>query len=165
MFSGGGFMSSQSTQSTDSGSFTTKVNLSLSLWFSLINLSGFCFFFFGLQSRGELGLLPLTVKQISDAYLSSDDKSNFMIDGVDANIVWFLNSPNLFFGFWYSCNVPQHKIRHGCLDFSPKMQVVWNWVWPISSSFEIWAEMNGFSSTAVKCTLAGFSQICALFIR
>ncbi|KAJ8634599.1 hypothetical protein MRB53_008866 [Persea americana] len=62
MFSGGGFMSSQSTQSTDSGSFTTK-------------------------SRGGLGLLPLTVKQISDAYLSSDDKSNFMIDGVDANIV------------------------------------------------------------------------------
>lgn len=32
-------------------------------------------------------MLPLTVKQINDAFLSSDDKSNFVIDGVDVNNV------------------------------------------------------------------------------
>ncbi|RWW14582.1 hypothetical protein BHE74_00023662, partial [Ensete ventricosum] len=31
-----------------------------------------------------LGVLPFTVKQISEAYHSNDDKSNFVVDGVDA---------------------------------------------------------------------------------
>lgn len=40
-----------------------------------------------LQNRDVQALLPLTVKQINDAFLSSDDKSNFVIDGVDVNNV------------------------------------------------------------------------------
>ena len=42
-----------------------------------------------LQNRDVQALLPLTVKQINDAFLSSDDKSNFVIDGVDVNNVSF----------------------------------------------------------------------------
>nr|CAD1843629.1 unnamed protein product [Ananas comosus var. bracteatus] len=57
LFSGGGFMPSQATQTPESG-------------FS--------------KSRGVQTLLPLTVKQIREAYQSSDDKSNFVIDGVEA---------------------------------------------------------------------------------
>lgn len=40
-----------------------------------------------LQNRDVQALLPLTVKQINNAFLSSDDKSNFVIDGVDVNNV------------------------------------------------------------------------------
>ncbi|RVW75507.1 Replication protein A 32 kDa subunit A [Vitis vinifera] len=45
--------------------------------------------FFSCQSmnRDTQALLPLTVKQISEAFLSSDDKSNFLIDGVEVNNV------------------------------------------------------------------------------
>ncbi|XP_038974489.1 replication protein A 32 kDa subunit B-like [Phoenix dactylifera] len=60
LFSGGGFMPSQATQTPDST-------------FS--------------KSRGAQGVLPLTVKQISEAYHSNDDKSNFVVDGVDASNV------------------------------------------------------------------------------
>lgn len=56
-FSGGGFMPSQATQTADH-SFSPARN------------------------RDAQSLLPLTVKQINDAFLSSDDKSNFLIDGV-----------------------------------------------------------------------------------
>ncbi|XP_047308516.1 replication protein A 32 kDa subunit A isoform X2 [Impatiens glandulifera] len=56
-FSGGGFMPSQSTQTADH-SFSPAKN------------------------RDTQSLLPLTIKQINDAFLSSDDKSNFLIDGV-----------------------------------------------------------------------------------
>ncbi|XP_072063865.1 replication protein A 32 kDa subunit B isoform X2 [Arachis hypogaea] len=63
-FSGGGFMPSQTTQSHDSSStFTTSRN------------------------RDAQSLLPLTVKQINDAYNSSDNKSNLIVDGVDVNTV------------------------------------------------------------------------------
>ncbi|XP_062165204.1 replication protein A 32 kDa subunit B [Alnus glutinosa] len=61
-FSGGGFMPSQATQAADS-SFSSSKN------------------------REIQSLLPLTVKQITEAFLSSDDKSNFTIDGVDVNNV------------------------------------------------------------------------------
>ncbi|CAK9329845.1 unnamed protein product [Citrullus colocynthis] len=61
-FSGGGFMPSQTTQAPDR-SFSPAKN------------------------RDVQALLPLTVKQINDAFLSSDDKSNFVIDGVDVNNV------------------------------------------------------------------------------
>ncbi|XP_050936916.1 replication protein A 32 kDa subunit B-like isoform X1 [Cucumis melo] len=61
-FSGGGFMPSQTTQAPDH-SFSPAKN------------------------RDVQALLPLTVKQINDAFLSSDDKSNFVIDGVDVNNV------------------------------------------------------------------------------
>ncbi|KAJ6831803.1 replication protein A 32 kDa subunit B-like [Iris pallida] len=67
-FSGGGFMPSQATQTTDhssSSSSSTKV-------------------------RGAQGVLPLTVKQISEAYHSNDDKSSFAIDGIDASNVRLL---------------------------------------------------------------------------
>ncbi|KAF6142313.1 hypothetical protein GIB67_023338 [Kingdonia uniflora] len=57
-FSGGGFMPSQATQATDFGASPTK-------------------------SRDTLGCLPLTVKQINEVYQTSDDKSNFVVDGVD----------------------------------------------------------------------------------
>lgn len=63
LFSGGGFMLSQATQTPESG-------------FS--------------KSRAGQGILPLTVKQISEAYDSNDDKSNFVVDGVDATNVKLL---------------------------------------------------------------------------
>ncbi|KAA8535599.1 hypothetical protein F0562_030602 [Nyssa sinensis] len=61
-FSGGGFMPSQATQTADP-SFSSAKN------------------------RDTQPLLPLTVKQISEAFQTSDDKSNFLIDGVDVNNV------------------------------------------------------------------------------
>ncbi|GFQ01427.1 replication protein a 32 kDa subunit b [Phtheirospermum japonicum] len=61
-FSGGGFMPSQTTQTADP-SFSPAKN------------------------RDAQALLPLTVKQISEAFQSSDDKANFLIDGVDVNNV------------------------------------------------------------------------------
>lgn len=39
------------------------------------------------RNRDTQALLPLTVKQISEAFLSSDDKSNFLVDGVEVNNV------------------------------------------------------------------------------
>ncbi|XP_051148609.1 replication protein A 32 kDa subunit B-like isoform X2 [Andrographis paniculata] len=61
-FSGGGFMPSQATQTADPA-FTPAKN------------------------REAQALLPLTVKQISEAFQASDDKANFLIDGVDVNNV------------------------------------------------------------------------------
>ncbi|KAL6521187.1 hypothetical protein OROGR_017756 [Orobanche gracilis] len=61
-FSGGGFMPSQATQTADP-SFSPAKN------------------------RDAQALLPLTVKQINEAFQSSDDKANFLIDGVDVNNV------------------------------------------------------------------------------
>ncbi|KAF7838960.1 replication protein A 32 kDa subunit B-like [Senna tora] len=61
-FAGGGFMPSQETQDPDSSFYSSK-------------------------NRDAQALLPLTVKQISDAFQSSDDKSNVIIDGVDVNNV------------------------------------------------------------------------------
>lgn len=62
-FSGGGFMPSQATQTTEpSPSMFSK-------------------------NRDTQTLVPLTVKQISKALLSNDDKVNFLIDGVDVNNV------------------------------------------------------------------------------
>ncbi|KAK7329782.1 hypothetical protein VNO77_23961 [Canavalia gladiata] len=59
-FSGGGFMPTQTTQGPDSSFFPSK-------------------------NRDAQSLLPLTVKQINDAFQSSDDKTNLIIDGVDVN--------------------------------------------------------------------------------
>ncbi|KAH6768065.1 hypothetical protein C2S51_013401 [Perilla frutescens var. frutescens] len=39
------------------------------------------------KSRDTQGFLPLTVKQISEAFQASDDRTNFLIDGVDVNNV------------------------------------------------------------------------------
>lgn len=40
-----------------------------------------------LQGRDTYGIVPVTVKQISEASDSGDDKSNFVINGVDvANV-------------------------------------------------------------------------------
>ncbi|KAM3375214.1 replication protein A 32 kDa subunit A isoform X1 [Capsicum galapagoense] len=58
-FSGGGFISSQ-------GADTSRTSA---------------------KSRDSPPLLPLTIKQISQAIQSSDEKSNFVIDGVDVNNV------------------------------------------------------------------------------
>nr|ADE75749.1 unknown [Picea sitchensis] len=64
LFSGGGFMPSQATQVNEGG-------------FSSVRKSG-----------TATGLLPLTVKQISQATQKpSDENSNFTIDGVDVNNV------------------------------------------------------------------------------
>lgn len=62
-FSGGGFMPSQATQTTDPAPSAYSKN------------------------RDVQTLIPLTVKQISKALQSSDDKVNFLIDGVDVNNV------------------------------------------------------------------------------
>lgn len=61
-FSGGGFMPSQAIQTADP-SFSPAKN------------------------RDSQPLTPLTVKQINEAFQSSDDKTNFLIDGVDVNNV------------------------------------------------------------------------------
>ncbi|KAF7815244.1 replication protein A 32 kDa subunit B-like [Senna tora] len=61
-FAGGGFMPSQATQGPDSSFYSSK-------------------------NRDAQVLLPLTIKQISDAFQSSDDKSNMIIDGVDVTNV------------------------------------------------------------------------------
>lgn len=63
LFSGGGFMPSQATQSNDHSFSPAKPN------------------------RANQCLLSVTVKQISDACQSSDERSNFIIDGVDVNNV------------------------------------------------------------------------------
>ncbi|XP_020202714.1 replication protein A 32 kDa subunit A [Cajanus cajan] len=61
-FSGGGFTSSQPSQLNDSSPAASK-------------------------SRDSQGLVPVTVKQISEASQSGDEKSNFAINGVDLNNV------------------------------------------------------------------------------
>ncbi|KAE9586482.1 putative replication factor A protein [Lupinus albus] len=61
-FSGGGFVSSNSTQLNDSSPAHSR-------------------------SRETQGLVPVTVKQISEASHSGDEKSSFVINGVDLNNV------------------------------------------------------------------------------
>ncbi|XP_019457364.1 PREDICTED: replication protein A 32 kDa subunit A-like [Lupinus angustifolius] len=61
-FSGGGFVSSQSTELNDSSPAHSR-------------------------SRESHGLVPVTVKQISEASHSGDEKSSFVINGVDLNNV------------------------------------------------------------------------------
>ncbi|XP_024019745.1 replication protein A 32 kDa subunit B [Morus notabilis] len=61
-FSGGGFMPSEATQTPDT-SFSPAKN------------------------RDVQALLPLTVKQINDAIMPGNEKSEFLIDGVDVNNV------------------------------------------------------------------------------
>ncbi|GMN52055.1 hypothetical protein TIFTF001_021210 [Ficus carica] len=61
-FSGGGFMPTEATQAPDS-SFSPAKN------------------------RDVQALLPLTVKQISDAFMPGNEKSEFVVDGVDVNNV------------------------------------------------------------------------------
>ncbi|MCL7043229.1 hypothetical protein MKW94_012755 [Papaver nudicaule] len=62
-FGGGGYMpSSQATQTTEQGSSTAK-------------------------GRDSKGLLPLTVKQISQACIKNEDKANFVVDGVEVHTV------------------------------------------------------------------------------
>ncbi|KAG2389994.1 Replication protein [Vigna angularis] len=61
-FSGGGFMSSQPSNFNDSSPAPPK-------------------------SRETQGLVPVTVKQISEASQTGDEKSNFVINGVDLNNV------------------------------------------------------------------------------
>ncbi|GJR63403.1 replication protein A 32 kDa subunit B [Tanacetum coccineum] len=63
-FSGGGFMPSQATQTADHPTSSSST-----------------------KSRDGHTLIPLTVNQISKALQSSDDKVNFLIDGVDVNNV------------------------------------------------------------------------------
>jgi hypothetical protein len=58
-----------------------------------------------LQNRDIQSLLPLTVKQIKEALLLSDDKSNFTIDGVDVNNVGF---SKLDFACVYSFDFSYH---------------------------------------------------------
>lgn len=60
LFAGNNFMSAQSTQALDPPISPAK-------------------------SHAPQRLLPLTVKQIAESCFSSDDKSNFTVDGVEAN--------------------------------------------------------------------------------
>ncbi|KAL3536017.1 hypothetical protein ACH5RR_004478 [Cinchona calisaya] len=62
-FSGGGFMPSQATQTTADTSFSPAKN------------------------RDTQTLIPLTVKQISEAFQSNDDKMNLVVDGAEVNNV------------------------------------------------------------------------------
>jgi hypothetical protein len=52
--------------------------------FKIYRFTEFCAFFFCLlKNRDSQGLVPVTVKQISEASHSGDEKSNFSINGVD----------------------------------------------------------------------------------
>ena len=61
---------------------------SITACFSFNILWGFVFW---LQSRETQGLVPVTVKQISEASQSGDEKSNFVINGVDVTNVLFIS--------------------------------------------------------------------------
>lgn len=72
-------------------------NWLISLWF----VHFIYLFSFLLQNRDAQSLLPLTVKQINDAFQSSDDKSNLVIDGVGVNTVGYLFILlSISYGFW-----------------------------------------------------------------
>lgn len=43
-----------------------------------------------MQSRETPGLVPVTVKQISEASHSGEEKANFAINGVDITNVYFI---------------------------------------------------------------------------
>lgn len=47
-------------------------------------------FNYSMQSRESPGLIPVTVKQISEASHSGEEKANFVINGVDITNVYFL---------------------------------------------------------------------------
>ncbi|KAI5414986.1 replication protein A 32 kDa subunit B [Lathyrus oleraceus] len=64
-FSGGGFTTTQTTPGGDSPFAPSK-------------------------NRDAQALLPLTIKQINDAFQASDDKSNLTIDGVDVGTISLL---------------------------------------------------------------------------
>ena len=90
-------MPSQATQVPDSGVSPAKVrNRAYS------SLSPFFWKIYVLfrQSRGSQGVVPLTVKQISEAYHLSDDKSNFIVDGVEVSNVIFRREIYLFTRFY-----------------------------------------------------------------
>ncbi|GLT52889.1 hypothetical protein SLA2020_261990 [Shorea laevis] len=86
-FSGGGFTFSQQSQPSDSDPLWR--NQTGFMCFALSHGVSLCpsFFWWGLQSRETQGLVPVTVKQISEASQSGDEKSTFVINGVDvANV-------------------------------------------------------------------------------
>lgn len=106
LFSGGGFMPSQTTNAPEGSGGITKVCLSRNPAQSPIVLfltpkSDSHFPFVGspcAQTRGAQTLLPLTVKQIMDASQTNDDKSSFAVNGTEVSTVRILPlRPGLFF--------------------------------------------------------------------
>lgn len=98
-------------------------------------LSLFC-----LQSRGAPIVLPLTVKQISEAYHSNDDKSNFVIDGADASNVNFSDSPSAetlirswawWFGWCRSIGVGSGEATGNCNEQGREghWRLIFPWWW------------------------------------
>ncbi|KAH7544666.1 hypothetical protein FEM48_Zijuj01G0010000 [Ziziphus jujuba var. spinosa] len=83
-FSGGGFMPSQATQTPDPAFSPSK--RPPRIWSLSVSVSGRVLVLV-YRNRDIQALLPLTVKQISDAYVSGNEKSEFVIDGVDVSNV------------------------------------------------------------------------------
>lgn len=55
-----------------------------------------------IQGREAPGLVPVTVKQISEASHSGEEKANFVINGVDITNVYFL-AFSLTFKNYFCC--------------------------------------------------------------
>jgi hypothetical protein len=65
----------------------------------------------GLQSRETQGLVPVTVKQISEASQSGDEKSTFVINGVDVANVCSLVAFDVFLSTKdIHCSIYQKKM-------------------------------------------------------
>ncbi|XVF89496.1 hypothetical protein PTKIN_Ptkin19aG0134300 [Pterospermum kingtungense] len=94
-FSGGGFMPSQPSQQANPTSSSAR-------------------------SRDTQGLLSVTVKQISEAFQSGDEKSNFIIDGVDVTNVKLV-------GMVFNKNVRSSDIRFHLNDGTGRVECI-RWV-------------------------------------
>ncbi|OMO90583.1 Nucleic acid binding, tRNA/helicase-type [Corchorus olitorius] len=94
-FSGGGFMPSQPSQLANSTPSPAK-------------------------NRETQGLLSVTVKQISEASQSGDEKSNFIIDGVDVNNITVV-------GMLFNKNVRSSDIRFHLDDGTGRVECI-RWV-------------------------------------
>ncbi|KAL0927704.1 hypothetical protein M5K25_001904 [Dendrobium thyrsiflorum] len=132
LFSGGGFMFSEATQPADS---------SVS------------------KGRTAHGVIPLTVKQISDAYHSSNDKSRIVVDHVDATHVKLL-------GLVMNKTEKATDVAFTIDDGTGRVSVI-RWVNDTADANEVAVIQNGMYVTVIG-TLKDFQgkvQISAFSIR
>ncbi|KAJ6799972.1 replication protein A 32 kDa subunit A-like [Iris pallida] len=127
-----GFTSSQSTQTQDFGSS---------------------------KSRSVHPVLPLTVKQISEAFNSNDDKSNLVVDGVDATNVKLL-------GMVTNKEEKVTNVTFSLDDGTGRMDII-RWMNDTSDTNEMAVINNGMYVTAIGSVkeLQGKRQFGAFSVR
>ncbi|KAK8947787.1 Replication protein A 32 kDa subunit A [Platanthera guangdongensis] len=127
---GGGFMSSQATQPADSS--LSKV-------------------------RTAHGVIPLTVKQINDAYQSSDDKYSLAVDGVDVTNVRLV-------GLVMSKTEKSTDVTFTLDDGTGRINVI-RWVNDTADANEVALIRNGVYVTVIGTlkSLQGKMQVSSLF--